>query len=73
MRDKSEIRKGMHMTMDAVGVGPVFPHRAAPPRTPRYGDPLDAAPDFAQRSRELEAAKLRLKKLVKDYHHARRG
>jgi len=76
--EKSEIQKGAFITLDATGVGPVFPkytpahvHRAAPPRPPvRYGDALDP-PDFSAISERLDEARARLEKLRSDLRATR--
>ena len=70
--EKSEIRKGMRMELDAHGVGPVFPH-STPPRGPvRYGDDIPPAPDFKSITNRLEQARKRLELIARDVRNARR-
>lgn len=69
---REDIVPGAFITLDATGVGPVFPTRT-PPRAPRYGDPLPdtAAPDFKAISERLDAARERLEQIAREFRDAR--
>jgi len=62
--EKSDITRGMFLTLDAAGVEPVYIHKPAPPS---YG-----SQPFAEVSAKLDAARARLDKLAKDVRDARR-
>lgn len=82
--EKSEIRKGMYMELDAPWGTPVQkvrrtappvepPTRPPPPQPIRYGAPLPNPPDFKAVSARLDAARAHLEKITKDFRNARRA
>lgn len=65
--EKSEIRRGMYMELDAPT--PAYVKRSQP-RAPRYGDP-PAPPDFSAVSANLDQVRQRIEKLRDDFRAAR--